>query len=190
MKKVLSLLTATALVFAMSATALAADPTTTDSKEEVVTATYTPGGYTEPGTTWSIDITWNNTAAVYTEAGGSYTWDAENLKYKQATDDEAENTDATIAVTVTNRSNAGLTASVAYVDADDDAETTASWTGDTSVQIGTAAIREGVEIDYTDTTTIGTVQEAEFKATVTVDDVKNLDSGTNTLGTVTVTLEA
>ena len=120
MKKALSMILVLTMVLALALPAMAAEGTVTpasgDSSKNV-TADFT--GETEQAkTVYYVTITWdtnNSSSLKYTGKQGVYTWDGETMKYTEDTTQTKaakwEGT-ATYKVTVSNQSNAAVTASV------------------------------------------------------------------------------
>lgn len=120
MKKALSMILVLTMVLALALPAMAVDlePSNDASKTQDVKATF-EGETEKAATVYYVTITWddnNSSGLKYTGKQGVYTWDGENMKYTE----DAEQTKAakwegtaTYKVTVSNQSNAAVTASVA-----------------------------------------------------------------------------
>ena len=119
MKKLLSLILALALVMSMGITAFAAegdqDGVQTGSYSADVTGSVTTGGNGEA--VYSVDIKWSGLSFTYN--GGSKVWDAENQKYNITSTDAEGWEESNGKITVTNHSNAAITATPTW-NADDD----------------------------------------------------------------------
>lgn len=128
MKKIMSLVLALALVLSMGVTVFADEnsgsTTVTDpidaagnSKDINVTAGYTAPTYKSAGTVYHVVIGWKQTGTItYKDASYTYTWNAEQTKYE--TPEEAKTaawtvSGAAVEITVTNKSNAAITATCA-----------------------------------------------------------------------------
>ena len=122
MKKIMSLVLALALVLSMGVTVFAEESATVEtvpgSKDVNVTAGYTAPTYKSAGTVYHVVIGWEQTGTItYTGDQYTYTWkpnDGDYGKYEQS--GEAAHwtvTDAKVAITVTNKSNAAITATCA-----------------------------------------------------------------------------
>lgn len=120
MKKALSMILVLTMVLALALPAMADDiePSNDASKTQDVKATF-EGETEKADTVYYVTITWdanNSSSLKYTGKQGVYTWDGENMKY---TEDAAQTKaakwegTATYKVTVSNQSNAAVTASVA-----------------------------------------------------------------------------
>ena len=129
MKKIMSLVLALALVLSMGVTVFAAEnsgsTTVTDpigaegnSKNVDVTAGYEAPIYKSAGTVYHVVIGWKQSGTItYTDAKNVYNWtvsENDNGKYVK---DETKSTeakwtvsDAAVEITVTNKSNAAITA--------------------------------------------------------------------------------
>lgn len=120
MKKVLSLIAALSLTLSMSATVFAAetgpaidDVTKDNTKDIAITAQYTKGENKIP-TVYNVTVSWEKTGDLqYTVGSDTYDWQTDSLTYK-ATPGKGEWTGKTaqVDITVTNRSNAAVKASV------------------------------------------------------------------------------
>lgn len=130
MKKVLSLIAALSLTLSMSATVFAAEtgePITnlTDGQNISITATYEKGKEIVE-TTYHVTVSWEQTGTlVYNEDGDKLSWNPNDLTYTRtpvSTGSWEVGTDANapkVNITVTNRSNAAVNASIAEVKAQD-----------------------------------------------------------------------
>jgi len=107
MKKALTVLLAVLLILSMSTVAFAAAPG--DSENIDVTGKY--NSTTTEGTVYSVDITWENMTFTYNETTEKI-WNAADHSYTVVTTGEWDKTTADI--TVTNHSNATVTATVNY----------------------------------------------------------------------------
>lgn len=107
MKKILAMVLSILLVLAMATTAVAAVPG--ESKSIDVTGKY--NSTTTEATVYSVDILWESMTFTYNETMEKV-WNAENHTYTTNTSGAWDKTSASI--TVTNHSNAAVTASVAY----------------------------------------------------------------------------
>lgn len=114
MKKVISLILALALVMSMSITAFAADTSANVSESGKsatinVSGTYNKGGIA--ATRVSVDITWDAMTFTYTGASDG-TWDPATHSYTGSSEGGWSTETATI--TVTNHSNAAITATCSF----------------------------------------------------------------------------
>ena len=170
LKKITSLLAAAALTCAMSTTAFAEDGVGTGNYNADVKGTYQAGG--SGAVVYSVDIAWEDMSFTYTAAGQG-TWDPENHSYtggSEASWSSSKN------ITVTNHSNAAVTATAAF-QADPGYESTSMTFGNNGATVATAV----------DTT----VQNAP-SATITVTPTGTLAQSANggKIGTITVTIAA
>lgn len=164
MKKLLSLIFTFTLVMGLSVTALAES---TDVK-----GTYN-GEQVE--TVYSVDITWESMEFTYNDAFKGE-WDPATHSYKNAT--EASWTDTTGTITVTNHSNAAITASPTY-QAKPSFESASMTFSSDALNVATAD--NGVD---------GAAGTA-VTGTITVTPTGSLPEGTTNavIGTITVTIE-
>lgn len=173
MKKITTLLAAAALTCAMGTTAFAADQTGVNTGDYTadVKGTYQAGGAS--ATMYSVDITWEDMSFTYTAAGQG-TWDPENHSYtggSEASWSSSKN------ITVTNHSNAAVTATAAF-QADP---------GYTDV-----TMTFGEKNGNTIATAVGTQVSAAPSATITVTPGGTLAKSANggRIGEITVTIAA
>lgn len=120
MKKVLSLIAALSLTLSMSATVFAAgtgpaigDVTKNNTQDIAITAQYTKGENKIP-TVYNVTVSWEKTGNLqYTVGSDTYDWQTDSLTYKttRGTGEWTGKT-AQVDITVTNRSNADVKASV------------------------------------------------------------------------------
>ena len=174
MKKILSLLLATALVMSMSLSALAAEMKDTvgqnGEKEISVTAKYDSS--TEIPNVYSVDISWTSMTFTYTEKD-TKTWNAADHSYKTATEGAWDKTTATI--TVTNHSNVAVKTNVVY--------SAVEGTGVSGTMTdAAAALNAGVEGNYSGADT--------HTATLTISGTPNkmVTSDGITVGTIKITI--
>lgn len=129
MKKVLSLIAALSLTLSMSATVFAAEETgpaikdLSKGQDISITATYEKGKEIVE-TTYHVTVSWEQTGTlVYNEDGDKLSWNPNDLTYtrdKVSTGSWEVGTDANapkVNITVTNRSNAAVKASISQVTA-------------------------------------------------------------------------
>lgn len=120
MKKVLSLIAALSLTLSMSATVFADetsatidDVTTHNTKDIAITAQYTKGENKIPPV-YNVTVSWEKTGNLqYTVGSDTYDWQTDSLTYIKAPGTgEWTGKTAQVNITVTNRSNADVKASV------------------------------------------------------------------------------
>lgn len=188
MKKVLSLIAALSLTLSMSATVFAAetgstigDVTKNNTQDIAITAQYTKGENKIP-TVYNVTVSWNQTGTlVYKENPDTYTWNPGTLDYTHTVDDggdwslgEGDNAPK-VNITVTNKSNAAVNASIDKVEA----KGTLTVTGTSSklVKVDSAAsenldakgTEKTGELTYTITNVEGAITKADTQiATLTV----------------------
>lgn len=194
MKKILSFLLATVLIFAMAVPAFAAEEVTdvtsgtgSGSADQEVTATYDPlVDDTDVDTVYFVTVTWEvDSELVYHKGTQTYTWKVDDTKYvANEIEDDGWEGEASVTITVTNSSNADVTAKASW-EAEGDIEATCEFDDD-EIVIESAAkdievITDGADGDPVSGTISGTVTVAEDSVGITEDDA--------TVGTVTVAIE-
>lgn len=119
MKKIMSLVLALALVLSMGVTVFAEEATVGDSTDTIpansntvkVTAKYEAGENVSAGTKYLVNVSWNvNGTLTYKDKTKTYTWNTNDMQY-QLTHTAETGTwtgDATVYLTVTNKSNADI----------------------------------------------------------------------------------
>ena len=186
MKKVLSLIAALSLTLSMSATVFAAEGTgpaiedLSKGQDISITAAYEKGQDNIP-TVYHVTVSWNQTGTlVYNEDGDNLSWNPNDLTYTRtpvSTGSWKVGTDADapkVNITVTNRSNAAVNASIAEVKAQGSLTVTGS--GSEPVKVNSAASEDlaapGTEqkghLTYTITGVTGEITEKSTIATLTV----------------------
>lgn len=191
MKKVLSLIAALSLTLSMSATVFAADNdpikdvNTGNTKDISITAAYEKGQDKIP-TVYHVTVSWNQTGTlVYNEDGDNLSWNTKDLIYTRnpvstgewnvGTGDKAPKVD----ITVTNRSNAAVNASIEKVEA----KGTLTVTGSASALVTVASAASE------DLKAAGTEQKGYLTYTIT--NVEGAITSTDTqIATLTVKIEA
>ena len=195
MKKIMSLVLALALVLSMGVTVFAAESepveTVPGSKDINVTAGYTEPSYTVAGTVYHVVVAWSQTGTItYTGDQYTYTWKPGEGDYGRydKTGDAAHwtVTDAKVAITVTNKSNAAITATCA----EPRGETGITVTGDyDTVSNGKLVLESAApSADKLPGTVDGTKQEAT--ATYTITNVDGTITGAGKIATISVTITA
>lgn len=202
MKKIMSLVLALALVLSMGVTVFATgdsgsitvtDPTdpTNNSKDINVTAGYTEPKYTVAGTVYHVVVAWSQTGTItYTGDRYTYTWkpgEGDYGRYDQT--GEAAHwtvTDAKVAITVTNKSNAAITATCAEPTKVGNVTVTGSYdaTSRGQLELESAAPAES-ELP---TTLNGTERTAT--ATYTITGVDGTITGAGAIATINVSISA
>ncbi len=186
MKKVLSLIAALSLTLSMSATVFAADNdpiedvNTGNTKDISITAQYEKGK-DNIQTTYHVTVSWEQTGTlVYNEDGDNLSWNPNDLTYTRtpvSTGSWKVGTDADapkVNITVTNKSNAAVNASIAEVKAQDSLIVTGN--ASELVKVNSAAKEDlnapGEEqkgyLTYTITGVTGEITEKSTIATLTV----------------------
>ena len=200
MKKALSMILVLTMVLALALPAMAAEGTVTPASGESsknVTADFT-GKTEKANTVYYVTITWdanNSSSLKYTGKQGVYTWDGENMQYTEdVTQTKAAKWEgtATYKVTVSNQSNAAVTASVAA--SNPTYGITVSSTGKTSDTLGRAddKLKDNID-DAAKNQTKGTATNLETTytystASATGDPTNDAQSGSLLIGTITVTI--
>ena len=128
MKKVLSLIAALSLTLSMSATVFAAEETgpaikgLPNGQNISITATYEKGKEIVE-TTYHVTVSWEQTGTlVYKENSDTYTWNPDSLDYTHDVDNGGDwslgkgDNAPKVKITVTNRSNAQVYASITTVE--------------------------------------------------------------------------
>lgn len=192
MKKVLSMIAALSLTLSMSATVFAAetgpaigDVTKNNTQDIAITAQYTKGENKIP-TVYHVTVSWEQTGTlVYNEDGDNLSWNPNDLTYTRtpvSTGSWKVGTDADapkVNITVTNRSNAAVNASIAEVKA----QGSLTVTGNASelVKVNSAA-KEDLK---------ATGEEQKGYLTYTITNVEGAITGADTqIATLTVKIEA
>lgn len=169
MKKITALFATAALVCTMGTAVFAADQTgvNTGSYNTEVRGTYQAGG--SSATVYSVDIKWDDMSFTYTAAGEG-TWNPATHEYDGASE---ASWSGSRNITVTNHSNAAVTATASY-QADTNYESTSMEFGNNGATVATAVDTQ--------------VNEAP-KATITVTPGGSLPESTNgKIGTITVNI--
>ena len=175
MKKIFTLALTFLLIFSLvTVTAFAADTTTINGESRTATkavkASYSSGA--GGGTVYSVDITWGSMEFTYSEGSGT-TWDPETHTSGQGGTGRWSNSGNTI--TVTNHSNTGVTANLAYTS-----------------ETGFAGITGSFDnANMTIDTAVGTQVSAAPSKTAALTLTGALDSSVATstkIGTITVTI--
>lgn len=187
MKKVLSLIAALSLTLSMSATVFAAeetgpaigDVTTNNTQDISITAQYEKGADKIP-TVYHVTVSWEQTGTLtYSVGSDTYDWQTDSLSYHK-TPGEAkwDYTDAGVNITVTNRSNAKVKASISDV-----THTVKTFEGNSSAAVTVnSAATQGLE------TTKGEPQTGTLTYTITKVDGAITENGP--IAKLTVTIEA
>lgn len=169
-KSIFRVIIAFMLCFSMSVNAFAAEPGQTDSKD--VTADYN-GAASEP--VYSVEITWGSLAFTY-NAENAGTWNPDEYVYEGATGESWACEAGANRITVTNHSNAAVTATIANSGVKDGI--TLTWSK-TKLELGTADNGKGEGgkgtpvSDYAELTVAGSITNT---------------GASQKLGSVTVTL--
>lgn len=191
MKKVLSLIAALSLTLSMSATVFAAEETgpaiedLSKGQDISITATYEKGKEIVE-TTYHVTVSWEQTGTlVYNEDGDNLSWNPNDLTYTRTTVSTGSwkvGTDADapkVNITVTNRSNAAVKASIDQVKA----QGTLTVTGNDSAPVKVeSAAKEDLK---------ATGEEQKGYLTYTITNVEGAITSADTqIATLTVKIEA
>ena len=185
MKKVLSLIAALSLTLSMSATVFAAEETGPAIKDLPngqnisITAQYEKGENIIP-TVYHVTVSWNQTGTLaYSVGSDTYDWQTDSLTYnKTEGTGKWECADAKVNITVTNKSNAAVNASIAEVKAQDSLTVTGN--ASALVKVDSAASEN--------LTAKGTEQKGYLTYTIT--GVTGKITKESTIATLTVKIEA
>lgn len=169
MKKIFAIVLSIVMLVCMSTTAFAADVTNqgTGAYTGNVTGSYVAGG--SGGTVYSVDIKWEGLSFTYEAAGTQ--WNPGTHQYEE--NGEAGWASNTGTITVTNHSNAAITAVPSYTAAEGYASAGVSFSTD-SLSVISAATNNQAE-----------------SGTITVTPTGSLPAGTDkaTIGTITITIQ-
>lgn len=179
MKKALTLALAFVMLLSMSVGVAAAGPTVSNGTQ-TVDATYVPGSVSSTGTVYFVQLDWTSlNNLVYSEGSTTYRWDGDN--YVVDSSSAAAWSGGGFVATITNKSNADITATASYVDNGQDSLTTEmEWTQQ-SVTCESAA-KNIVNYAGTGTPTTGTLS-----GTVKV-TAGSISANTAGVGTISITL--
>lgn len=187
MKKVLSLIAALSLTLSMSATVFADetsatidDVTTHNTKDIAITAQYTKGENKIPPV-YNVTVSWEKTGNLqYTVGSDTYDWQTDSLTYRKAPGTgEWTGKTAQVNITVTNRSNAAVKASIDQVKAQETLTVTGN--GSEPVTVASAA-----KVDLN-----ATGSEQKGYLTYTITNVEGAITSADTqIATLTVKIEA
>lgn len=180
MKKALSLILALAMVMSLGISAMAVTHTGNGSQD--VDADFKEGTVSDTGVIYSVHIEWNSIAKLtYTEGDTTYRWDAANQKYVVASSTESEWSGGAFKVTITNKSNAAITATASYTDTANDGLTTEmEWTKQT-------ATCDSAAKNITNYAGTGTPTTGELSGTVKVTE-GSINADTAGVGSITITI--
>lgn len=204
MKKILSLVLALALVLSMGVTVFAAensgsttvtDPTdpANNSKNVDVTAGYTAPTYSAAATVYHVVIGWKQTGTItYKDASYTYTWNAEQTKYETQKETEQATwtvTSAAVEITVTNKSNAAITATCKAPVAGSGITTFTGHYGDSDDQTATLKCDSAAPAKITPDTLTGNATSDKATYTITNVDGK-IGSDNAVIATINVSISA
>ena len=162
-----------------------------------VTATFENPTTSSAGAVYYVTVAWEAQTGELKYAAGNtvYTWNGATMQYEAADepDDAGWKGDASVKVTVTNQSNASVTAkttwesdynlAIAYEEAN-------ATSNDGEAVLTTAAVSNGQAIEITNTETTGTAQTVDITCKITATDASKPLTQTGTVGTITVTIAA
>ena len=176
-KKALTLCVATILGLSSGTVAMAAPINSAGGTDRhAVYGTYQPEG--EAPTVYSVDVSWGSMEFTYTDGAVSKTWNPSTHQYTESVGEGSwSNQDGANKVTVTNRSNKALTATV-------EAATSGSYTGITAKVDNASLSLEDASIGAT-TAVAGTASTAS--ATISLSGaLTDKNANKATIGSVTV----
>lgn len=197
MKKILSFLLATVLIFAMAVPAFAAEEVSNVADEtagtgetgKVVTATHKNSEDSEEvDTVYLVTVEWGvESDLTYYDGTQTFKWNAPDTKYEaDAIVDKGWSGQADVTITVTNKSNAEVTAEASWK-AEDDIEAECDFGGDDTATVTIESAADGVEIEDQAT---GEAKTETINATVTVaEDSDGITDDNAPVGTITVNIE-
>lgn len=195
MKKILSMILVLAMIFALGATAFALDTTVGDTAKDV-TADYATATAPVPGTVYYVTIAWaqDSNTIKYTAGATAYKWSGSSMYYVEDTEHNVEpawSGEAQYTVTVTNQSNASITATAAWADKNG-VISTCAFTGNNAT-LTTAAVYDvggvATAIPTNNTTQVGTAQPADIVANIS-GMTGAIAAADTVIGTITVTIAA
>lgn len=204
MKKIMSLVLALALVLSMGVTVFAEESDTVEtvpgSKNIDVTAGYTAAKYDTGATVYHVVVAWEKTGTI-TYAGNQYYYDwkvdENNFGYVK---NDGKSTDAgwtvknaTVAITVTNKSNAAITATCGAPAAKTDTGVTGitGHYGEDVTATETTLTLKSAAPKITGPNDVLTGTEQKASATYTITGVNGTISQDNVvIGTITVSIKA
>ena len=172
MKKLLSIILSLALIMSMSMTAFAADVEADGGSASAnVTGTYNAGS--DGGVEYSVDIEWSGLNFTYNEGGKS--WNATTHTYDTT---EAGWAESDAKITVTNHSNAAITATPTWTAAEGYSDVTMTFANESDTEITSLGL-DSAELN-----------NAAVSGTITVTPGGTLANTANqtVIGTVTVTV--
>ena len=191
MKKYFSLVLVLALACTMAISAFAAPNLPNEGKD--VTAEYTAPVAEDGGTVYSVTLSWEPDSTLkYTGKNATYNWDVDKLQYVETVNNPTDigwDGSATYTITVANKSNADIKAETVATNTYN-----LTLTKPTETQtVKSAAVKNGTDkIEYTDTDSVGTVQNATFvytyEAVASADPITETNSGNVVVGRITVTI--
>ena len=187
MKKLISMILALAMIFAMSIPAVASElPEDTVIDVE---AKYTGEEAGEIATVYYVQVEWiaGENTLTYTNNATSYSWDAAAMKYVVANAEAVEGNgwsgSAQYTITATNQSNAAVDATISVAGVVGITAEGNFGEADNVLEMGNAA--EGVTYDEG---SVGTAKTDSVDVTVTVSDGAITEAGN--VATITITLSA
>lgn len=199
MKKIKSPLLSLCLILSMGAAmGITADAATINSiggtQPESIKGTYVAGA--PSATVYEVDVTWGSMEFTYTDASQG-TWNPSTHAYENPTAAAWSCGDGANAITVTNHSNAGITAQLSFAADSEHSGITAEFYKDAALTSSLKGISNEFYVETADAYTTNTVDgiksfpagQRTGKAYMKIAD-GTLTGGTGvTLGTVTVTLK-
>ena len=193
MKKTLSILLSIVLMFALAIPVFAAEETSvTDlpanpAPNHDVTATYTPGQNVSGGTVYHVTVAWDiQSDLTYTQGNTTYTWNTDSTKYEKGEPAEDKwSGKATVTITVTNRSNAAITATPSW-----QAAAGIDVTCDEGTAVNVPSAATGTDLTAAEPMVQGEAKSDTITATVNTPTGGSISANNAVVGTITVNIAA
>lgn len=184
MKKFLVALLALVMMFALAVPVFAEDVenVTGDTKADIK-ANYQAGQVEKIETVYLVNVTWKvESTLTFTEGNTTYTWNTTDTRYEKETEEDGWDGNATVAITVTNKSNADITAKATWASAEGITANCAFGTTDT-LTVDSADKSTDIDSDELQ----GEPVDGTINATVTVSD-GSIAQNDAVVGTVTLSI--
>lgn len=187
MKKFLIALLALAMMFALAVPVFAepSEVSVPGSSSADVTAKYEAGndGKDDIATVYLVTVDWKvDSTLKYSNGTTTYTWNADATKYDKTTEEDGWFGSATVGITVTNKSNAAVSAKAEWAN---EAGITAACTF-TGNEIEVASAAAGIDLSSDDLQ--GAPVSATITANVAAPTAGSISSDDAKVGAVTLTI--